>query len=799
MMTVRNVVVMLLVASCLQGMADGGCGSGVDMSGFDDSKIVTRGVADVSGVVVDANDREPVAGASVRVADKTTSTDNAGVFFLGEVTTGQQTLSIQAAGYAAYSRVIELDKGANALGEISLATNTENQLAAPANVSASQSFEDHILLQWDVVPQATSYAVLRSASHTGGFVELDTSSTNAYTDSPLPPSTQYFYQVTASASGYQTSEPSVAAEGRTTADDLPQLEQPSAVDASDGIYSDMIEITWAPVANSETYRLEYSANATGPWSLLVALDNTLSVHSSLAAGVTYWYRVIATGSGYADSPASEVEQGSTSPQTAEEWKFDSYIKASNTETYDYFGNSIALSADGNTMAVGAYAEDGGGTGTTGNQDDNSLLSAGAVYVLTKSFGVWSQQAYIKAANTGEGDLFGIAVALSADGDTLVVGAPGESSGDTGVNADPTDNSVENAGAVYVFTRNGTAWTQQAYVKASNAGASDLFGATVALSEDGDTMAVGAYGEWSSDTGVNADPMDNSAQLSGAAYVFTRNGGTWTQQAYVKASNTGASDMFSCSLALSGDGNTMAVGARGEDSEATGLNGIGSNNEATDAGAVYVFARSGSVWTQQVYAKASNAEIYDEFGGAVTLSQDGNTLAVGARNEDSRAKGINGDQTENFAQASGAAYVFSRSGSTWIQQAYVKASNTEASDDFGFALAMSADGNTLVVGATAEGSTATGINGDQTDNSAFHSGAAYVFTRDSSTWAQKAYVKATNPDAYDGFGSAVAISADGNTFSIQARYEDSRSKGINGDQYDDVTAESSGAVYTYIWE
>ena len=198
--------------------------------------------------------------------------------------------------------------------------------------------------------------------------------------------------------------------------------------------------------------------------------------------------------------------------------------------------------------------------------------------------------------------------------------------------------------------------------------------------------------------------------------------------YVKASNTGVGDAFGYSVALSADGNTLAVGAIGEDSNATGVNGNQAGNSSPASGAVYVFSRSGSTWVQQAYVKASNTGADDQFGLSVALSADGNTLAVGARSEDSNAIGIGGDQTNNSAGQSGAVYVFSRSGSTWSQQAYVKASNTGASDFFGGQVALSADGNTLAVGATNENSNATGIGGDQTNNSGsgVNSGAVYLY-------------------------------------------------------------------------
>ena len=202
-----------------------------------------------------------------------------------------------------------------------------------------------------------------------------------------------------------------------------------------------------------------------------------------------------------------------------------------------------------------------------------------------------------------------------------------------------------------FDRGGSVLDQVVYSKASNTGVNDRFGYSVALS--GDTLAVGAYGEDSAATGVNGNQADDSASFAGAVYVFVRSGTTWTQQAYVKASNTGAFDYFGTSVALSGD--TLAVGAPFEDNAATGVNGNQADDSANSAGAVYVFVRSGATWMQQAYVKASNTGADDSFGSRVALS--GDTLAVGALLEDSAATGVNGNQGDNSASEAGAVYVF----------------------------------------------------------------------------------------------------------------------------------------------
>lgn len=243
--------------------------------------------------------------------------------------------------------------------------------------------------------------------------------------------------------------------------------------------------------------------------------------------------------------------------------------------------------------------------------------------------------------------------------------------------------------------------QQVFLKASNTGAGDHFGSAVALA--GDTLVVSADQEASGATGVNGDQSNNSAPNAGAVYVFVRSGGSWSQQAYLKASNTGGGDLFGTSVAISGD--TVVVGASGEDSDAVGVNapvgtggcaegnagcqpGTQSSNASSWAGAAYVFVRTGSTWSQQAYLKASNSDASDQFGATVALS--GDTVVVGAPIEASMATGVDGYQDNECAPGSGAAYVFVRSGSTWSQQAYLKASNTGGGDLFGYALAIAGD-------------------------------------------------------------------------------------------------------------
>jgi hypothetical protein len=400
----------------------------------------------------------------------------------------------------------------------------------------------------------------------------------------------------------------------------------------------------------------------------------------------------------------------------------------------------------------------------------------------------AQQAYVKASNTGAGDHFGLAVAVSAD--TMVVGALFEASSATGINGNQSDNSTANAGAAYVFVRNGSSWTQQAYLKASNTRVDALFGSAVAVSPD--TIIVGAGNEGS---GVGG---------SGAVYIFTRTGSTWSQQAYLKSPSPGLFYNFGGAVGVSGD--TVIVGEPGAEgayiyvrsgtiwsqqahltaSDAIGpiyfgysvaLSGDTAIVGAHGAEAAYVFVRNGTAWSQQARLQASSPETADFFGSSVAVS--GDTSLVGAVYEDTDYR------------ASGAAYIFARSGTNWSQQAHLLAPYRRSEAGFGHSVGLS--GDTAVIGSVQEDSNSTGINGNETNNFAIDAGAAFVFVRSGSDWSLQAYLKASNTGAYDRFGEAVAIS--GGTVVVGAGYEDSNATGVNGTQNNNSVGEA-GAAYVF---
>jgi hypothetical protein len=270
------------------------------------------------------------------------------------------------------------------------------------------------------------------------------------------------------------------------------------------------------------------------------------------------------------------------------------------------------------------------------------------------------------------------VGLSADGNTLAASSFDEDGGARVIDG-PDDNTRGAAGAVYVFTRTGSTWSQQAYLKGSRNERADQMGYSVAISDDGNTIATGAGDEDCVLPGVNPPGCDNDSPANiganiwvGAAYVFVRNGNTWTEQAFIKATNPRPYNSYGVKLALSGDGNSLAVTAYLEDSGGQGVRGPEllpflalpfledwreRKDEAEESGAVYFYTRTGTTWTPRAYIKGSNTQAGDEFGSAVALSRDGRIMAVGAHNEDSAAKGLSGNQADNSADDSGAAYIF----------------------------------------------------------------------------------------------------------------------------------------------
>ncbi|MGE3610869.1 MAG: beta strand repeat-containing protein [Bacteriovoracaceae bacterium] len=568
--------------------------------------------------------------------------------------------------------------------------------------------------------------------------------------------------------------------------------------------SDTVSLSWASAGSLVTgYKIAYSSGSTPPADCssgtIIDVGNVTTYDvTGLSGDTTYSFRICSYD---ASSSLSEGQTFSaeTYPQS---WVQEAYIKAANNRTNYAFGGSVSISGD--TLVVGSFAESSNQTTITNGataSSNTSNTSSGAVYVYKRSGVNWAQEAYIKAVNNDANDWFGYSVSISRD--TLAVGAYQEDSNQTSITNGTTasaDNSNNSSGAVYIYKRTGVNWAQEAYIKAVNNDANDYFGYSVSIS--GDTLVVGANMEDSSQTTITngtTASADNTNSASGAVYVYKRSGVNWTQQAYIKAANNDASDQFGYSVSISGD--TLAVGAFGEDSNQTSItNGTtaSSNNSSSQSGAVYVYKRSGTTWAQEAYIKAVNNDIVDNLGYQVRLFTD--TLAVTAYFEASNQTTITNGTTasaDNSNSQSGAVYVYKRSGTTWAQEAYIKAANNDANDLFGTSISIS--GDTIAVGAYQEDSNQITITNGTTasaNNSNTESGAVYVYKRSGVNWTQEAYIKAANNNANDRFGYSVSISGD--TIAVGADSEASNQTTItNGTTASSNNSNAqSGAVYIY---
>jgi FG-GAP repeat len=357
------------------------------------------------------------------------------------------------------------------------------------------------------------------------------------------------------------------------------------------------------------------------------------------------------------------------------------------------GQSVAISADGNTALVGGPSDEEGGE-----------MLVGAAWVFTRSGSTWTQQGpkLRGAGRVGEGQ-FGISVALSADGNTALIG---------GIND-------ANVGAAWVFTRSGSTWTQQG-PKLTGGGeetGNGRFGKSVALSADGNTALVGAY-------------FDNGD--TGGAFAFKRSGATWSHEGK-KITGAGEEGMaqFGLSVALSTDGKTALIGGPGDE---------GSTKEPA-AGAAWVFVNGGAGWAAQgPKLTGGGAKGAGELGTSVALSAEGSTALVGAP-ADGSAGGVR---------------VFTRSGSSWAQQGgELQPSDAVGGAAFGTAVALSASGSVALIGGPVDEDGPKGMLGPNP------SGAAWEFARSGATWAQQG-PKVLGTTSESEFGAAVALSPDART-------------------------------------
>ena len=377
---------------------------------------------------------------------------------------------------------------------------------------------------------------------------------------------------------------------------------------------------------------------------------------------------------------------------------------------DSFGSSVATSADGKTIVIGASLEPGKSDGLPGQPN------TGLVYVFDRNGNSFTQVGILSGSNAVDtNEFFGFSVATSADGKSIIVGAYAD------------ETLVSNSGIVYVFDRVGNSFNQVGILTGSTVGSADEFGKSVATSADGKTIIVGS-------------PADELPGLDGTGlvYVFDRNGDTFNQVGILTGSNAiEANDLFGFSVATSVDGKTIIVGAKN-----------GGFPTQSNTGLVYVFDRNGNSFNQVGILTGSNSTSADEFGSSVATSADGKTIVVGVSKDEF---GSNAD--------SGIAYVYDRNGNSFNQVGILTglyASNTN--DNFGNSVAISADGKTIVVGS---------LN-DEPPGPSANSGIVYVFKRIGNTFNRVGIVTGSFAiDLLDQFGASVAVSADGKSIIVGA--------------------------------
>ena len=321
---------------------------------------------------------------------------------------------------------------------------------------------------------------------------------------------------------------------------------------------------------------------------------------------------------------------------------ESVLTASDAELNADYGVAVAVSADGTRMAVGSHTKTAGG-----------VSQAGQVYVYTRSGSTWIEESKLSASDKAAGDFFGIGVALSSDGSRLAIGANSK-----------TVNGVTAAGQVYIYTRSGSVWTLETILSAADKATTDAYGSGVSLSATGDRLVIGAYSK-----NVSA------VSQAGKVYVYTRAGSVWTEEAQITASDKAASDFFGRSVSLAADSSRLAVGSYFRDSGGT-----------VDSGAVYIYTRSGTVWTQEQILVASDKAANDYFGIGVAFTSDASRLTVGARGK-----------TVNGVVGAGKVYNFIRSGSVWTEDTQLVAVNPAVNDWFGTGVSLVSDGSRLIVG------------------------------------------------------------------------------------------------------
>lgn len=414
-----------------------------------------------------------------------------------------------------------------------------------------------------------------------------------------------------------------------------------------------------------------------------------------------------------------------------------YIKTNENNQHQLAGQSISLNADGTVMAVGAP---GSPYITFVGAPITDEKIPGAVYMYRKVDGVWQQQQKLQAPDPENNDGFGHSVSLSADGKLLAVGSHKENSSSTGINSE-ANNNQHLAGASYVFKNNNSSWELDAYIKPSYTYQYQLFGAITKLSEDGSTLIVGA-------PGLALEFIEKSENPLEAVYVFKRQDGRWYQQARIFDSSIGINANFGDAIAVNNDGTMMMIGAPYSDY----INEENTVIRDTGIAFSYQLDDEGDWLKTDEFSSPSLTQDY-EFGASLTLSGDGNRVAI---------------SSFNFYANNGAISIFNRANNTWELNTSIGAHNSLKYGALIFAndIAFNHDGTILVVGTPEQRGLTLGVSHSPDESASnLSSGAAYVYKYLDESWEASAFLKSANVEYSSKFGSAVSISASGEVIAV----------------------------------
>lgn len=571
-------------------------------------------------------------------------------------------------------------------------TNTNAIPEAPLNLTATLISQTQVDLSWtDKSTNEDGFKIERK-TNTSSFTTVGSVASNIslFSDNGLLPNTTYTYRVLAFNSAGTSS--TYSNEVVITTNSLPILSTSPVtsvtsstaisggnITANGGLIIIARGVVWSTSSNPTVVLNTKTSDGSG-------IGIFMSNISGLSANTTYFVRAYATtslGTGYGNEVSFTYtgfwnQQGNKLVGTGA-------IGDANQ------GNDVSLSSDGNTAIVAGYT------------DNNNL---GAAWIFTRTNGIWSQQGN-KLVGSGTIGLSGqSAVSISADGNTAVIGG---------------GNDNFNNGALWVFTRSNGTWSQQGIkIVANSPSGNDFLGVSVAMSADGNTIVAGGY---------NGNNM-------GGAWVFTRTNGVWSQQGNKLVGSGSVGNSNQAHVSISNDGNTFVIG------------GFTDNN---NFGAAWVFTRLNGIWTQQGNKLVGSGAIGNPLQGVVSISGDGNTIALGGR------------QDNNYV---GATWIFSRTNNLWSQQGAKligtgAVGTTSQGGSQGNSVSLSNDGNTLVIGGAYD-------DGGK--------GAIWVFTRLNSLWSQQGdKLVGTGAIGLATQGGAVKVSGDAMTIA-SGGYFDSNQKG-----------------------